>query len=415
MNKVNVIFFIGLATAVTLWTIFSGTGGYTSRTAMIMARSMSIESTIAGRVVDISPSVGATIAAGTLLATVRDDRIDRGRLVELQSLQEFLSTEVGNARRENEALSARSQRFKAQADSYRSWTVEDLYLSRTQIQHELNSAAENYAQKSAEIERVKALHKKAHVSDAVLSDATSNAVIAHNQREALRVQMTRIDLRIKSAESGGALREDGGTSYWDQSIGEIETRLLENRRQISTMRAQLIQTTSQIVVERDRLARNTTEELRAPFDGIVNAVFASPGENVVIGAVLMEVLDCSRPIAIVPVPESRFSEFSVGQKAIVQPIGSDQTMVGTIQHKSSGPLIGRDTTIAANPDFVLDGNKLIISLENNLADATSGNSCNTARRAIVTIQTNSIFEKISDLVGVYFGAEESDVKVAKVQ
>ena len=207
MNKSNIVFLSLLCLAVVVWAMFAGVGGYTNRNAMIMARSTSVAATIGGQVDDILPSVGAKVSAGSLLATIRNDRIDRGRLVELQSRHEFLRSEIANAEREKEDLLDILSEFRGQADSYRAWARDNLQLLRTQTYHDLKAAEENYRQKASEVGRKRELHKKSHVSDAVLTDAKSNADIARSHMEALRAQLSRVDLRMTSAETASILRE----------------------------------------------------------------------------------------------------------------------------------------------------------------------------------------------------------------
>lgn len=413
MTKSNFIFLSLLALAVMTWGVFSGgVSGYTSRSARIIARTTSVESSISGLVVHAPPAVGTKVSARSLLATIQNDRIDRGRLVELQSQRDFLRSEIANVQRETGDLLTALGELESQSDSYRAWMADNLRLLRKQAYHDLKAAEERHALKVSEVDRARELHKKSHVSDAVLQDAKSNAVITRNQVEALRAGLSRIDLRLRSAKNTGILREDGETSYWDETMGAVRMRLLENQRKISTMRAQSIQFQTRTKAERERLENNFVEEHRAPFDGIINAVFVLGGEHVVLGAPLLEVLDCANPIAIVPIPENRFSDFWIGQRATVNPIDSDRLLAGTIQHISSGALIGRDTTIAANPDLALEGAKLIVAFENDSPEFASEDACDTARRAIVTIHTESIIGKISDIINAFFNDAKTDVEIA---
>jgi multidrug resistance efflux pump len=54
-------------------------------------------------------------------------------------------------------------------------------------------------------------------------------------------------------------------------------------------------------VERQRLQTDFIEEHRSPFSGVVNAVYITKGAHVKSGTTLMEVLDCSKPVVIVPI------------------------------------------------------------------------------------------------------------------
>ena len=398
MRKVNLLFasFIGLG--LIGWMFFSDLGGYTSRNAMIVARSTSVVSTIDGEIADVAASVGSKVSAGSLLVTIRNDRIDRSRLTELLSQRDFLEREVVTARGQTAELGKVMQRFNDKASAYLTWMKQDLEILRDQTLHNFEAAKEVHAAKTAEVARKAALFQQSHVSVAVLQQAKSDAAVARSRKEALSAELARVELRIASVNSAGTIRENGNTSYWDEVGNTLELQLLSSRRQIATMSAQLLQVEEQILVETERLGKTFTEEHRAQSDGIINAVLTSEGERVISGANLVEVLDCANPIAIVSVPDHRFGDFYVGQKAIIKPLDSEERIIGAVQHISSGALISRDTSIAASPDFTLGGNKVIVALESRQREVALETSCDTARRAVVTIETDTLLGNISDLI-----------------
>jgi len=47
---------------------------------------------------------------------------------------------------------------------------------------------------------------------------------------------------------------------------------------------------------------------------MISAVYVTKDAQVKSGALLMQLLDCSNPVVIVPIPEIYFSEFSIGKK-----------------------------------------------------------------------------------------------------
>jgi hypothetical protein len=155
------------------------------------------------------------------------------------------------------------------------------------------------------------------------------------------------------------------------------------------------------LVERRRVGTTSAEEHTAKVDGVINAVLTSKGERVIAGANLVEVLDCAHPIAIVSVPDHRFGEFYIGQKATIRPLDSDEQILGAVQHVSSSALISRDTSIATSPDLQLGGNKVIVDFQNHeRGPATT--LCDTARRAVVTIETDTMVSDVGGWLGALF-------------
>ena len=142
----------------------------------------------------------------------------------------------------------------------------------------------------------------------------------------------------------------------------------------------------------------------------MNAVYVSKGAHIKSGTTLMQVLDCSNPVVIVPIPESHFSDFAIGQRVSINPIDSEQSLAGTIKYISSGPLISLDKTIALQQELTAKGNHAVITFDENQLKDNIVSSCDTTRRAIVTIHIPSLYDKINKLVNYYFG--EAEVKLA---
>jgi len=403
MLKVNLSFALFLILGVAAWFIFADFGGYTSRNAMIVARSSSVVSTIDGKITDVAATVGSKVAPGSLLVSVDNDRLDRGRLTELLSQQAFLMSEIINAAARDAELSAKIQRVDSKASAFLAWLVKDLQILRTKKLHELEAAEELHAIKAVQAEEMATLLQSSQINASLLEQAKSEAIIKQNEVQALQAELARIDLRAGSVEATGVLQENGNASYWEEARDRMELQLFENRQHTATMKATLAQIEDQLLVEQNRVGKSSTEEHRAQFESVINAVLTSKGERVIAGTNLVEVLDCARPIAIVPVPDHRFGDFYIGQKATIRPLDSDERIVGAVQHVSSTALISRDTSIATSPDLQLGGNKVIVTFQNQAREPATTTPCDAARRAVVTIETDTFVGDIQRVVAALFG------------
>jgi multidrug resistance efflux pump len=398
MIKRDVLVFLMFGFIAVLWSVYAGRSGYTGNNAMIVARSLSVVAAIDGEVNGLPVKVGSIVAEGDLAVRIENARIDRSRLTDLESQIEFYRSEISNAAVEREQLTTLLEHFEKQATMYSKWLVQDLRLRRQEAHLELERAKERESLKSSASRRTTELSKKSLVSTAELERTQGEAAIAQDQVDSLRVRLSRIDLMLQSIEGRGVPREDGDTSYWDKSVDALRARLFDNQNRSASMRAQLARAESQAKEEKKRLALNFVEEHRAPVNGVINAIFTTEGKRVTAGAPMLEILDCAHPIAIVAIPDNRFGEFRIGQKATVRPIDSDEIFSGSIQHITSGPLIGRDTTIAIQQTVTIDGNKAIVSLDERGGPGEPGKFCNSARRAIVTIHTRSLFDRIAEIL-----------------
>lgn len=402
MLKVNLSFALFLILGVTAWVIFADFGGYTSRNAMIVARSTSVVSTIDGKITDVAATVGSKVSPGSPLVSVDNDRLDRSRLTELLGQQAFLKSEIMAAEVRSAELSVKIQRFDNKASAFLDWLEKDLQILRTKTLHELKAAEELYAVKTAEALQMDALLQSSQISASLLEQAKSEAIIQQNEVKALQAELARVDLRAASVETTGVLQENGNASYWEEIRDRMDMQFIGNRQQVATMTATLAQIEDQLLVEQSRVGMSSTEEHRAQFEGVINAVLTSKGERVIAGTNLVEVLDCAHPIAIVSVPDHRFGDFYIGQKATIRPLDSDERIVGAVQHVSSSALISRDTSIATSPDLQLGGNKVIVTFQNQARGPAATTLCDTARRAIVTIETETFVGDIQRRMAVLF-------------
>lgn len=378
------------------WVIFSGKDGFKVPNGMIVARSIPVVSTIEGTVELAKWEVGTKVVKDQLLASIQNHRIDLSRTSDLQSQYFFLRSEIENAKKEREGLTALHKKFEKRRISLLAWRLKDLRLRQSVMDHELKAAAERSELKTKEVQRTRMLFKKAHISNVNLDTAVAEAAIAKTALESAKANLARARLLIETANANDTIIfEDGETSYWDKTIDELNLRLFDNSTKLMTLQAEQKRNQAQLEVENARMKNNFIERHRAPFNGVVNAVFVANGARVNTGTPLFQVLDCSHPVAIVPIPEHRFSEFSVGQKVTVQPIDSERTIRGTIKLMSNGALLGRDTTLAVQQDMTITGPRVVVGFDAQNRSHASVESCESARKAQITIHTISLFDKMA--------------------
>lgn len=383
--------------AATAWVVFTSKDGFKS-SGLIVARSISVSSTINGSVVSERPAVGAKVKSDSLLVKIENGRIDKGRLVDLRSQIAYYQAEIENAERERANINELLRQFKDKAQIYSRWMVGDLKLQRTIKMREYEIAKKRNKLDTDKVKRTSSLSKKAIVSTVVLDIAKIKAGITQGQAEVSQAELDRIDLQVNSIRKTGSYFTNGETNYWTKIVDTLKLRLLDNEKQLATLKAQLERARSQVIVERHRIDSSYTEEHRAPVDGVVNAVFVGKGSRVVVGTPLLQVLDCTHPIAIAPIPQHRFGEFSIGQGVTVYPIDSKLALKGRIQYISSGPLLGQDKTLAVQQEVTLNGNKATISFDEKRVAMASDGSCDSTRPAVVVIHTNSVYDVIEQYV-----------------
>ncbi len=395
MRKLDLSILALTVVMLAVWGFLASGNGFRAGNAMIVARTVSVASTIDGEIENDPPAVGSLVASGELLVRTHNGRIDRSRQVEFSSLVEYLEDRIESLAAYQAKLISLLSEFDRRAMTYAAWVQKDTQLKNVVEMRQLDDARLRSQLKSVELERATHLFDNKHTSAANLQVAESEAEIAENQVELSQAQTMRSQILLASIQSDGVFFDDGDTSYWEKMVDILKVKEVDNLNELSELEAQLRRAEAQAEAESRRIDSSFVEEHRAPFSGLVNAGFVSKGTRVASGTALLQLLDCTDPIVIVPLPEHRIGEFSVGMKVTIYPIDSEQELSGRIRYVSSGPLIGQDTTIQVQQTLTLDGNRAVVTIDGQESLTNTPYSCETARKAIVVIHTRSL------LAGIY--------------
>jgi len=380
------------------WTFMSAKDGYKSSQAIILARSISIESTIDGEIDTPPPEVGSQIDAQDLLVRIHNNRIDQSRLIEFESEITFLEDEISNIETRQNQLDNLLASYKQRSDTYTAWMTNDVQLKTIESSKQLEISEKAKELKTDMVQRVARLYQGEYASSEQLNTAKTELDIANSQVELNRAQVKRSELLQRSLATKSVFFQDGDANYWERMIDELTLRRIENASAISSLHAQLNRAKAQVKVERLRIDSSIVEEHRAPFAGIVNATFVNQGSRVIAGTSLVQVLDCVNPIVMVPIPEHRIAEFSVGMKATVYPIDTSDAIPGTIQYISSGPLMATDKTLQIQPELTLKGVHAVVGYDN----FQTINDCESAHKAVVVIHTEPVIETAANWLSANF-------------
>ncbi|EED32563.1 hypothetical protein NOR53_952 [gamma proteobacterium NOR5-3] len=394
MRKIDMYIFLAGAVLAVSWVIVSGMNGFKASGASIIARSINVISTIDGQVVSDPPRAGESVRADTLLVRIRDDRIDRSKLAEHESQIPLLTAEIENASKHQAFLEGELQRFTLRAEEFSTWLEHEIDIKQTEDAAELEIAQSRYALNNGKVDRISALHEKGLTTEEAIQTAIAEAQIAKNEVKITEAQLRRNRILRDMLKDERVFFESGDASYWDKMIDAISLRIFDNETLISTLKLQLAQAKLQAQVERSRIESSFAEEHRAPFDGVINASFVTRDTRVTSGSDLYQILDCSNPVIIVPIPDNRLSEFSVGLRVTVYPTDTDEALGGTISYVTSGALIDSDTSIQIQEYLIMQGNRAIVALDRPSTAMDGRRPCEAERKAVVMIHTSSWFDRL---------------------
>ena len=389
----SLILVVGII-AVLVWSTYSSKDGFKGSDAMIVARSTSFSATLGGHVDNEPPAVGTKLNANDLLVRIHNGRVDRTRLVEFETQRDYLQKEIESTKQAHGELAEFVQAFEHRAADYQTWFERDVEIRKTIILRRLDVAEKRSTMKADEYSRLKKLMKMQHASKVDATDARANSLIAASEAALIHAELKRSELLLATVQGKGMSSVDGDTNYWEKMVDALRLRLFDSRGKLTALHSELTRTVMQADAEAARIASDFSEEHIAPFSGVVNAVFVTEGARVAPGSSLVQLLDCSNPTVVIPIPGHRMGEFDVGMKATVYPVDSEGSLSGTVTHISSGPLLGHDSSIQLPSQLTLKGNRAIVSLD-DASLQSSGDTCETARDAVAVIHSDSLFDSVS--------------------
>lgn len=391
MRKIEIIVLVVGIIATLTWTFLSTREGFKGSNATIVSRSINIHATMDGQVENDPPAVGASVSIDDLLARVLNGRFDRGRLIEFESQIAYLESEIADLEKQQRTLDTLMSEFSQRAASYSVWMLNDAKLKHHSFiaQHDVAKAQKRL--EDEEVERAAQLFDKQLTSEVEMQIQKTQAEIAGARVTLNQTELQRSALMLKTMEQDGMFFDDGDTSYWAKMSDTLALRTFDISKNRTMLQSQLVQAKTQASAEYERANSSYAEEHRAPFSGKVSARFVTQGTRVTAGTSLLQVLDCTQPVVIIPIPDNRVSDFAVGMKVSVYPIDSEQNLSGRIDYISSGPMLGTDTSIQIQQEITLEGNRAIVSLDGLDDPDRFLQSCETARVAVAVIHTDSLF------------------------
>lgn len=389
MRRIDWLILAAGLTAAIAWTLFSSRTGFKGSNAMIIARSISITSTINGQIENHPPEVGTRVDPNDLLVRIHNERFDHGRQAELDSEMVFLQHEIASANLQQEQLAEQLLYFQKKATAHKAWMLQDVKLRSRENQQLLDIARGQRKLKVEQAARAKRLYSDNHTSTVAMDLATVEAAVASSQVQLGQTRYDRSELLHEVLEKNGLFFDNGDASYWDKMVDSLTLRHVDNVSRIATLNAQIARIQAQANVEYSRIGSTVAEDHRAPFSGLVNATYVAKGTRVTSGTSLLQVLDCSDPVVLVPLPEHRIGEFEIGMTATIYPVDTDDELSGTVEYISSGPLIGNDQTLFVQEAITTNGVHAVIGIESEHVYRKATQSCESARRAVVIIHTRT--------------------------
>lgn len=363
------------------------------RTAMLLAP---IEGVVSGP--GLTP--GARVQQGEPLATLRNPRVDRSFLFELQTERDSLIARVGSLTAQEDGLLAMRDDLSGRIRSYEGAAVGALEKEMVARAAQLEAVRAGLREREAELRRQEALGATGNTTQRALDQVRADRDRLRFEAEQVAAEIDLLrEFRRQAGEGIFVASGRFGAPYMEQRRDEIAMRLLDLAASRAEQETRIARIERQIAQEEERLAGATEVTLSSPFTGVVWKTLAAANADLVIGEEVVHVLDCRSTFLDIIVSESRFEKVSIGERIEYRLAGSQSFRTGTVVAKRGSSAVGEDRSLAARLDAPRDSTfRIWAELDPQDRNAVGADFCNVGRRADVR------FEARMDLFGPFVAA-----------
>jgi multidrug resistance efflux pump len=363
-----------------LWTI-------TSTAAVVNAQLITLTSPIEGVATLAPPAVGQQVARGGLLLRIAAPLPDQKHVEELEAEKATLTERVAALQQHAAKIQSLKNELSVSFENYKSSLVREVADELEEARSEAEAAEAIRRQKEFEQEREQALVRRGFGRPPELNAARYAAEVAVNNAARARAGVSRLTHQLESIQRGvftgpGDSRND--VPYSRQRAHELLVQQLDDEAKIQEHQMRIAQIEQQIVSETSRIEKRTSQEVRAPVDGIIGRLFVAAGSSVGPQSELLQVLDASTVFIDARLSENYADDVRPGNAVRVRLIGPNIEVGGTIRHVLGDAVPGDDrTTVAASPVSTAHEVHVIVDFDKAAAGAGQFNQFLVGRRVEV--------------------------------
>ncbi len=407
-----------------LWGLAPSLSVTPSIDAVVNAEVVVVRSVIEGQVVGGPPEIGKELGTGAFLARVVNPRQDRSFLGELQTELASLTQRLAALDRQKRELEETAGILTLRVHGYRDSMEKSLEYRVAEAKGDLTAIDASLNRARQELTRRTALIAKDLVTQSSFDETRSEVGRLEGQRSAAENRLREFELRLSSVRDGTFLSDgQNDVPYSQQRLDEITMRTsdLDARRSEYAIRANEI--THQIAVEMARLDATREMSIEAPVSGLVWKRFVKPGNEVVIGTELVELVDCNSVFLDATFDEDRVGDIRIGQKAKVRFVGSDEKFDATVRAIRGSGAVTEDRLLAARTkprgsrEF-----QAILEFDAQSVGSSAANFCLIGRSAEIAFASDlpgktihRVFQAASDLVNGMVSSTSSSAQAATSQ
>ncbi len=287
---------------------------------------------IAGEISALNVNVADRTSQGTMIAEVKNTRVDRSALIALESRANNYREALTSARSKKQADLLYVAALDKEISTEKAQLIQQFEKQNAELKANVDAAQAMVGEKRALHDRQVSLVSRNFGSDDMLKPATHELSSAESTREATSQRLA------SSISQLDAIHHD---IFVGDNLVSLAT-IVQKRRDVSfdaerqkieeaQATAQLADETALINVERQRLQSLADTLLTSPHDGEVLHVGAGLGRHVTAGDSIAALVDCRNLIAVAIFSYRQATALSVGTRVIISGAGIARPMAGTVR------------------------------------------------------------------------------------
>lgn len=348
-NRRSVRIGVGLALLIlALIVVLPGITGYTSLDGTVNARLVIVAAPIDGTVLNTAPRSGTSLPTGGHLLSIRNDRVNRYQLSELQA--EFKATQENLkaiASHETELIGLRDD-LKTRLELYKNATIRSIDRAISVQEERVGADAAREEERLGDLIRKQALRVSGHLSESELGRAQMARDVARHELEGATSELARLKEKREAAKMGIYIDEGrNDVPYSLQRIDEITIALVNLATRRDEYRARVNKLEQQIAEETERVNKLGFAAVYSEIDGVMWRNYVVAGSNVTVGHELLNILDCHDLFVDILVHEVDYDELLPGREAEVRLLGRDSAIPGQVSFVRGSRADFEDKILAA--------------------------------------------------------------------
>lgn len=378
--------------------------------AYLNAELIRITAPIPGRLTEEAPRKGTILQQQSSVRLIEPFSLDRRHLLDLERQMIIAKRSRDLAEQQLHEIERLDFEMGVRAEAFRVGVVDKLKQEVEEAAKEEIGCLAEARQRREVSSRFDKLAKSGLISEVRSAEVQASEEATSTRCEMAHVRRQRIDVEIKSANSGTFLRDGSNdVPYSQQQRDRLILRRQELETSLSQEAARYAQLSEEIAVEAARIEQVSNYQALLPDGYVVWSTTASPGSAVTEGQTLMDLADCRHEFLVVELPERDFEQIKPGDVATVRLVGSNDWQAGIVQKVRGSAARSDDRLFAAQVPSVNSG---FITVEVSLASGgmTADNAifCDIGRLAEVRFE-RGLFGKLGASVRSLFGLKPDQV------